>query len=229
MLSRRHLRSSITTLLSATLLGVGLGAVMPSAAVADSPGVSHSPQHVWVDPTQRNIDGDYEWSFRINMPEVTEQAVISATAVQFTTGVVSCQAPEPVDGGILSCVGTGDAIPGDYTVDVELRVLAGTLYTWEVPLTVCPLSGCSDLFSLTISPDPMVIWANPTITEQTYGQYDFNVDWNADEVKLDELRDAQGNIAPGIYDPVPRSRATALSSATSESSLSLANTSERSR
>jgi LPXTG-motif cell wall-anchored protein len=171
-------------------------------AQADSPEVSHTPQHVWVDPTVPNVDGNYEWSFRINMPEVTEPAVFSASAPQFTTGAVICQAPQAIDGGILSCVGTGDAIPGDYTVDVELRVLAGTLYTWEVPLTVCPLTGCSDLFSLTISPDPMVIWANPTITEQTYGQYDFNIDWNADEVKLDELRDAQGNIAPGIYDPV---------------------------
>lgn len=201
MLSRRHLRSSITTLLSATLLGVGLGAVMPSAAVADSPGVSHSPQHVWVDPTQRNIDGDYEFSFIVHMPEVTEIAVMSGTAPQFTTGLVDCQAPEPIDGDELSCVGQGNAVPGEYTVGLELRVVSGVLHTWSVPLTVCPLTGCSDLFSLTTSPNPIVIWANPTITEQTFGQYDFNIDWNPLEVRIDELRDAQGNVAPGIYDP----------------------------
>lgn len=201
MLSRRPVRTSIATLLSATLLTIGLGAVMPSAAVADSPGVSHSPQHVWVDPTVRNVDGDYDFSFIVNMPEVTELAVMHATAPQFTTGPVSCIAPEPIDGDESSCVGEGDAIPGEYTISLELRVVSGVLHTWSVPLTVCPLTGCSDLFSLTISPDPMVIWANPTITEQTYGQYDFNIDWNPLEVRIDELRDAQGNIAPGIYDP----------------------------
>lgn len=174
---------------------------MPSAAVADSPGVSHSPQHVWVDPTVRNVDGDYEFSFIVNMPEVTEPAVMSGTAPQFTTGPVNCQAPEPIDGDELSCVGQGNAVPGEYTVGLELRVVSGVLHTWSVPLTVCPLTGCSDLFSLTISPNPMVIWANPTITEQTYGQYDFNIAWNPFEVRIDELRDAQGNVAPGVYDP----------------------------
>ena len=74
------------------------------------------------------------------------------------------------------------------------------MYTWQVPLTVCPLTGCSDLFSLTISPDPVVVWANPNIYEQTSGTYTFNTDWNPLEVRIDDLVDAQGNPAPGIYD-----------------------------
>ena len=186
--------------LSATLVGASVAVTAP--AQADSPEVSHRPTHVWVDPTQRNVDGNYEWSFSIHLPEITEAAVVSGSAPQFTTGVVTCQAPDPVDGSTLSCVGQGDAIPGEYTVDVELRVLAGVLYTWQVPLTVCPLTGCSDLFSLTITPDPIVVWANPNIYEQTYGTYTFNTDWNPSEVKIDDLVDAHGNPAPGIFDPI---------------------------
>lgn len=187
--------------LTTVLASVAGGAVFALPAQADSPEVSHTPQHVWVDPTVPNADGDYEWSFTINMPELTEFSVISANAPQFTTGSVQCQAPQPVDGGILSCVGEGDAIPGDYRVDVELRVVAGILYTWEVPLTVCPLTGCSDLFSFTVSPNPMVIWAGDTTETHIGGTYDFNVLWNFGEIKfLDDLVDAQGKVAPGLYD-----------------------------
>jgi LPXTG-motif cell wall-anchored protein len=197
-------RTTALALAICTLLASFAGtAMLAIPAQADSPEVSHTPQHVWVDPTVRNADGNYEWSFRINLPEVTEQAVIGATAVQFTNGVVHCQAPQPVDGGILTCEGTGDAIPGDYTVDVELRVLAGTLYTWEVPLTVCPLTGCSDLFSFTVSPNPIVIWAGDTRETHIGGTYNFNVLWNFGEIKfLDDLRDAQGIVAAGLYDPL---------------------------
>jgi len=187
--------------LSATLVGASVAVTAP--AQADSPEVSHRPTHVWVDPTQRNVDGNYEWSFSIHMPEITEAAVVSGSAPQFTTGVVTCLAPDPVDGSTLSCVGQGDAIPGEYTVDVELRVLAGVLYTWQVPLTVCPLTGCSDLFSFTVSPDPIVVWANPEIYEQTWGTYNLNIDWNPVEIKMeDNILDAQGNPVPGIHDPI---------------------------
>jgi len=187
--------------LSTVLASVAGGAVFALPAHADSPEVSHTPQHVWVDPTVPNADDEYEWSFTINMPELTEAGVISATAPQFTTGPVACTAPQAVDGGILSCVGEGDPIPGDYTVDVELRVTAGTLYTWEVPLTVCPLTGCSDLFSFTVSPNPIVIWAGKTMETHMGGTYNFNVLWNFSEItSFGDLLDAQGNVAPGLYD-----------------------------
>jgi LPXTG-motif cell wall-anchored protein len=203
MLSRRQVRSSLATVLTTALLASFAGTAMVAIpAQADSPEVSHSPQHVWVDPTAPNADGNYEWSVTIFMPPITSQAVTNPNAIPFTNGVVHCQAPAAEDGGVLSCEGTGDPVPGEYTIEIDLISVGSQSYSWEIPLTVCPLTGCSDLFSLTISPDPMVIWANPSITEQTYGRYDFNIDWNADEVKLDELRDAQGSIAPGMYDPV---------------------------
>jgi LPXTG-motif cell wall-anchored protein len=195
--------TALALVVSTVLASVAAGAVFALPAQADSPGVSHTPQHVWVDPTVRNVDGNYEWSLRINMPEVTEPAVTRATAPEFATGSVHCTAPQPVDGGILSCVGIGDAIPGDYTVVVELRVTAGILYTWEVPLTVCPLTGCSDLYSFTVSPDPIVIWAGDTRETHMGGTYNFNVPWNFEEITfLGDLLDAQGNIAPGLYDPL---------------------------
>ena len=105
--------NALARALTTVLASVAGGAVFALPAQADSPEVSHTPQHVWVDPTVPNPDGDYEWSFTINMPVLTEFSVISANAPQFTTGSVQCLAPEPVGGGILSCVGEGDAIPGD--------------------------------------------------------------------------------------------------------------------
>ena len=88
-------------------------------------------------------------------------------------------------------------------MDVELRVVAGTLYTWEVPLTVCPLTGCSDLFSFTVSPNPIMIWAGDTVETHIGGTYDCNFLWNFGEIKfLDDLVDAQGKVAPGLYDPL---------------------------
>jgi hypothetical protein len=157
---------------------------------------------VWVDPTVRNLDGDYEWSFAIHFPEISGPAVTSASAPEFTTGPVHCQAPDALDGGVLTCVGQGDAIPGDYVVDVELMGLAGILHTWEVPLTVCPLTGCDDVFSLTISPSTLIVWANPNIYEQTLGTYVFNTDWNPDGVAIAELVDSDGNSPGGEASPI---------------------------
>jgi len=156
-----------------------------------------------VDPTVRNVDNKYEWSVTLRMPPITSHAVIHSNVVPFVTGLVHCQAPAASDGGVLTCTGAGDAIPGEYSVVMELKSEGDQSYYWDIPLTVCPLTGCSDLFSLTSSPTPIVVWANPNIYDQTYGQYDFNVDWNATEVKMeDNLVDAQGNPAPGIHDPI---------------------------
>lgn len=205
-MSSRTAHKRITALalaLSTVLASFAGAATMALPAQADSPGVSHTPQHVWVDPTERNVGGNYEFTFSISMPDVTELAVMSATAPQFTTGLVSCVGPEPVNGGELSCVGQGDAVPGEYTVGLELRMQSGTLYTWEVPLTVCPFTGCSDLFSFTVSPNPFVIWAGTTVENHEGGTYDFNVLWNFGEIKfLDALLDAQGNPAPGLHEPI---------------------------
>ncbi len=176
--------------------------VQQSAALADSDGASHSPVHVWVDPTQPDVNGDYTWSATIHMPPLVGRAVVHAQAPAFVDGPVHCQAPRPEDGGVLTCVGTGAPIPGEYDVAVELKQEGGPGYSWSIPVTVCPLTGCSDLFSLSISPSPIVIWANPTITDQTFGFYNFNVDWNALEVRIPNLVDAHGAEAPGIHDPV---------------------------
>lgn len=173
-----------------------------SQAVADSDGTSHSPVHVWVDPTQPDANGDFTWSATIHMPALAGRAVVHAQAPRFVDGSVHCQAPRPEDGGVLTCLGTGTPIPGDYDVAVDLKQEGGPGYNWSIPVTVCPLTGCSGLFSLSISPDPIVIWANPTITDQTFGQYIFNVEWNAEEVRIANLVDSHGLDAPGIYDPV---------------------------
>jgi len=203
--------SRIRKLLTARARGVTFSAAAAVAfasvfvavpAMADSPGASHSPEHVWVDPTVRNLDGNYEWSFAIHFPEISGPAVTSASAPEFTTGPVHCQAPEAIDGGVLSCEGQGNAIPGEYVVDVELMGLAGVLHTWEVPLTVCPLTGCADVFSLTISPSTLIVWANPNIYDQTFGTYVFNTDWNPVEVAIDDLVDANGSPPEGDAYPV---------------------------
>ncbi len=199
--SRRWLTLTFASAFVIGTAGLGALAFVTPATAASSPEVSSSPTHIWVDPTVRNANNKYEWSAVIHMPPITSHAVIHSTVVPFATGVMHCQAPAATDGGVLSCEGEGDAIPGEYTVTMELRSEGDQNYFWEIPLTVCPLTGCSDLFSLTVSPTPIVVWANPTITEQTYGQYDFNVDWNATEVRMqDNLLDAQGNPAQGIYD-----------------------------
>ena len=193
--------AAVIAALSATLVGASVAVTGP--AQADSPEVSHSPQHVWIDPTQPNADGNYEFVATIHMPEPTGHSVIHAQTGTFTTGPIHCQAPAAEDGGQISCEGTGDPIPGEYLIVMDMKSEGPEEFDWTIPLTVCPLTGCSDLFSLTVTPDPIVVWANPDIYEQTYGTYTFNTDWNAVEVKMeDHLLDAQGNPAPGIHDPL---------------------------
>lgn len=199
-LAPTRLAKTIVGLAIPVLACAGIGAAQP--AFADTNGASHSPVHVWVDPTHPDVNGDFAWSVTIHMPPLTGRAIIHSQAPAFVDGQVHCQTPDTVDGGVLSCVGSGNPIPGEYSVAIELKQEGAPGYTWDVPVTVCPLTGCSDLFTLTVSPDPVVIWANPTITDQTFGFYNFNVDWNAREVQIQNLLDAQGNEAPGLHDPV---------------------------
>ncbi len=202
-LARRWLTLAFVSAIVMGTAGIGTLALVTPALAATSPEVSSTPSHIWVDPTMRNANNKYEWSAALHMPPITSYAVMNPNLVQFTTGAIHCQAPTAEDGGVISCEGAGDAIPGAYNVHIELVSVGDQSYTWDIPLTVCPLTGCSDLFSLTVSPTPIVVWANPNIYDQTYGQYDFNVDWNATEVRMeDNLLDAQGNPAPGIHDPV---------------------------
>ena len=190
-------RSAIVAL-SATLVGASI--VVTAPAQADSPEVSHSPQHVWIDPTQPNADGNYEFVATIHMPELTGRAVIHAQTGTFATGPIHCQAPAAEDGGQISCEGEGDPIPGEYLIVMDMKSEGPEEFDWTIPLTVCPLTGCSDLFSMTIAPDPIVVWANPNVYEQTSGTYTFNTDWNPLEVRIADLVDAEGNPAPGSFD-----------------------------
>jgi hypothetical protein len=169
-------------------------AVAPAAQAAAPPGPPPegsylSPAHTWVDPTNLNDDDEmwFQSRFYFTFPEDGVQWVVSSSAPAFTTGTVHCSLVKDAPGQfvLVSCTGAGDPVVGDITMTVRMRSEAGDNFAWTIPITVCPLTGCSPLFSLELANASWEVCPGEDLESLDPVEYVFNTDWNPDEVRID--------------------------------------------
>ena len=188
------MRSIYPILAAAVSLALVSGGTATAAAAdpitGDDPaGTYSSPAHVWVDPT---VAMSYSVDFHFPIPE--SHWVSHGSAVPIVTGGVShCSITREDFGTTLSCITAGGTPnPGEFIVTVGVRSEAGDDFTMHAPLTVCPITGCSDLFDVTLSSDAWEVCPGEELSNLGPVEYLFNVAWNATNVEFTPISAAAG-------------------------------------
>lgn len=197
----------IGTALIATALTL---AVAPAAQAAVPPGPPPegsfvTPAHVWVDPTHTNDDGRLWFVADFHFPFPDTYWVSHGTAPRLSDGVTHCSLTKNEAGQYLrfSCDATGTAAPGDVPASVSIRSEGGDNFGWTIPITVCPLDGCSPLFSLELTNASWEVCPGDDLSALDPAQYVFNVDWNPDEVSVDTAGLAAAGGNPAFFSGPP--------------------------
>ncbi len=156
------------------------------AAVVD--GLGFTIDRAWIDPTVVNGSGRPFFSATMNFPPIDAgvHTVAHGTAPSGLATASHCQIARPADGVTgVTCEFLGTVTPGDSTVTIRVRSEGGHDYSASVPVTMCPLTGCSPLFEVTaVQAESIEVCPD----EQLAGSfvYDFNVAWNASGAALGE-------------------------------------------
>ncbi len=187
------LRSRLFRAAGASALALALVGLTSTAAVAADPpppGSYIAPAQGWVDPTHPDGTGKYPISFEFHFPVPSTHWVSHATAPRYTSGLTHCSLHNLDFGTTIDCLATGDPVPGDYTIPVDIRSEGGDDFGFVANFTVCPETGCSDLFTLALEPEASAVCAGTDLSELGDIAYRFNVLWNAS--------DAQFGALPGV-------------------------------
>lgn len=195
------LRPRFVRALGAVLLASAAVVAVPSAALAAAPpgpppeGSTVTPAHAWVDPTHPNDNGRVWFSVDFHFPFPDTHWVTHASAPRLTDGVTHCNLSRDTDLEIatLACEAIGTAIPAELTTSMAVRSEGGDNFGWTVPVTVCPLTGCSDLFELELANASWEVCPGEDLSSQEPVEYIFNVAWNPGEVRVGSLADAGGD------------------------------------
>lgn len=108
-------------------------------------------------------------------------------------GVTHCQLQKPDYGLAFQCEAMGTAIPGDYQQTISVRSEDGDNYSFVVDLTVCPLTGCSALFSLALDSAGWSVCPGDELSELGDVAFDYNVPWNASAIAFSPIAGAAGD------------------------------------
>ncbi len=167
-----------------------------------------TPAHTWVDPTHPNDNGRVWFNVDFHFPFPDTHWVSHASAPRLTDGVTHCQLVKDTPNEILTfrCEATGTAAPGELSSTVQIRSEGGDNFAWTVPITVCPLTGCSDLFELSLSETSWEVCPGEDLASLEPVEYLFNVDWNAAEVRVGSLAAAGGD--PAFFSGPPANGST---------------------
>lgn len=165
-----------------------VGLTSTAAVAADPPEGSYvSPARAWVDPTQPDIDGDHVVTVEYHFPLPTTHWVSHSRAPRYTDGVTHCIGTKMDFGIRMTCSATGDPVPGDYTIPLDIRSEGGDDFGFVANFTVCPETGCSDLFTLALEPEASAVCAGTDLAELGDIAYRFNVLWNASDARFGAL------------------------------------------
>lgn len=169
--------------------------LQPAATPSPTPTTGASGftiDHAWVDPTIVDSSGDSWFSATFDFPPIPDgvHSVVHASAPSGLATLVHCQIARPANGTTtVTCVFRGTRIPGDTTLLVSVRSEEGHNYSGALPVTMCPLSGCSPLFEVAAT-TAAAVETCPGEVFSVDGSFDFNVPWNASGASL-------GVSAPG--------------------------------
>ncbi|HLP24003.1 MAG TPA: hypothetical protein VK139_08205 [Microbacteriaceae bacterium] len=197
-------------------LGISVGAGVPAAQAAGYGSPSFGVSHVWLngdmDPTVVPMTS---WQIDFRGFDSTDRRVIThASAPRFPLidpagqSVTHCQAARPTGMSHFGCDvrGTSPLAPGTQTVSVSILEEGvdpngppSVLWTGTLPITVCD-GICSDLFDVTVDPQPLRFLANSELSTQARGTLVFNVDWNAENVRFSRPVDSSGSVIPGDWE-----------------------------
>lgn len=192
-------RPRLVRALGVSLLALAALFAAPSAALAAAPpgpppeGSTVTPAHVWVDPTHPNGDGEVWFFVTITFPVPDTHWVTHAIAPRLTDGSTHCQTTKTATGVTFACTSAGTAIPAEISSALSVRSEGGDDFGWVIPITVCPLTGCSDLFELTLSETAWEVCPGEDLAALDPVVYEFNVPWNAAEVRVGSLAAAGGD------------------------------------
>lgn len=197
------LRPRLVRALGAVLLASAAVVAVPSAALAAAPpgpppeGSTVTPAHAWVDPTHPNDNGRVWFSVDFHFPFPDTHWVTHASAPRLTDGVTHCNLTRDnaLEIATLQCQAVGTAVPAELTTTVGVRSEGGDNFAFTVPVTVCPLTGCSDLFELGLGVTSWEVCPGEDLSGQEPVEYIFNVAWNPGEVRVGSLASAGGDAA----------------------------------
>ena len=212
------LRPRALRALGVSLLALAALVAAPTAALAAAPpgpppeGSTVTPAHVWVDPTHPNGDGKVWFFVTITFPVPDTHWVTHAMAPVLTDGSTHCQTTKTATGVTFACTSDGTAIPAELTATINVRSEGGDNFGWVIPVTVCPLTGCGDLFELTLSETAWEVCPGEDLATLDPVVYEFNVPWNAAEVRVGSLAAAGGDPAFFSGPPAAGSELTAAGS-----------------
>lgn len=185
-------------------------AVAPAAQAAEPPGPPPegsytSPAHAWVDPTHPTDLGRVWFAIDFHFPFPDTHWVSHAQAPRLTDGVTHCQLIKNNDEQYVTmrCEAIGTAVPGEYVAPLDVRSEGGDNFGWSVPVTVCPLDGCSPLFSLELANASWEVCPGDDLSALDPAQYVFNVAWNPDEVSVDTAGLAAAGGDPAFFSGPP--------------------------
>lgn len=194
---------TLLRILAVLAVAVPLAAGGPVAASADStPGIAIDPPHGWIDPTKPNDQGRFVATTQtVIFPTSIDDYVIHSQAPKFMSpgGVVRCGIDERTSTTMTwTCEGLGSLpAPGDYLLLSTLRGEAPLPpYDVEMPITVCPLTGCSPIFDYAFAADPVVACQGAATTLTS--AYDFNLPWNATAASVGTVPGAQLELLSGV-------------------------------
>lgn len=196
---------AVTIFLAAALL---LCFPVPASAT-EVPTFSQS--HIWIDNV---ANPSATWSATFNgFTSLQGHAVTHSSSSRFypidpnSQMVSRCQAPMPTGITTIGCSTlsspTSAVLPGEYSVNYRIledqNGVAVEIFNQTLPITVCN-GPCSPLFDFSVGSAPLRFLANTDLLSQNvYGQLDFNVDWNATNIGFSQLTDSNGNVAQGTY------------------------------
>jgi hypothetical protein len=182
----------------------------PAAAPSPTPSPTGSPaparftvERAWADPTVLSPDGNPTVSATMVFPPI-DPAVFAVAQGNVPLGLsdsVHCTVSRPENGtSTIRCEFLGTPRPGDSTLSIRVRSEAGDDYSASIPVTMCPLTGCSPLFEVTAT-QTATIETCPDESFTLTGAFDFNLPWNAIGAALaDDAPDGVTLTATGVRD-----------------------------
>lgn len=180
-----RVRNALTLTAAALVSAWGLAAPVSAAEPVEW---RSDPPIIWIDPTD-GLDFSVEY-FVDPMPEGAW--VVGATAPNLVKpdsghSVIQCTVAKTPTGATLSCAVLGEFEPKEGNAGVA-RVrftVEGIEYVlMDVPIVICPPTGCASYFELALAESSMTVCAGEDLAAVEPNSYVFNVPWNAQLAQL---------------------------------------------